>query len=101
MIYFLLIINYIAIISDAVTDSGIDRKPEVNRLVWHLFKWMRIYIPELIIVFLLYHFELIIISKLIILAGVIYVCLGWALWLIFYNANILNGLYKNTVIELD
>ena len=89
---FILIINYVAIVADAITDSAICRKENVGWFYWHFWKWCRYYIPQLIVAYLLHYSGLFHFEIYYILGGIIYVCAGWILWKVFYESNILGAL---------
>jgi len=86
-----LIINLFAVCADAISDSGVNRKLNVGWFELHFFFWIRRYVPQLIVAFLLHELELIKFTKEYIIGAVCYIALAWLLWLRFYNSNILGA----------
>lgn len=85
------ILNYIAIASDAISDSAIDRKVNVDRNAWHFVKWARYYIPQAIIFYLMYYSELIRLTNIYLIGIIAYVSVGWLIWKIAYISNALRA----------
>jgi len=85
----IILLTYIAISADAISDSAVRRWDGVAWLEWHMVKWIRLYVPMAIIAFLCYYAGLITLSKLNVLGLIAYVCLGWILWEVMYKAKVL------------
>lgn len=88
---FILFVNLIAVCADAISDSGINRKANVTWFEFHFFKWLRFYLPQLVVAFLLHYAGLYKFSTYYILGGIIYICAGWIIWKVFYGSSILGA----------
>jgi len=91
-----LIINLFAVCADAISDSGVNRKLNVGWFELHFFFWIRRYVPQLIVAFLLHELGWIYFTKIYIIGAVCYIALAWLLWELLYNANILGGTNEKT-----
>jgi len=95
ILLFIAILDYLAIASDAISDSGINRKVNVSRRDWHFFKWLRYYIPQVVIFYLLYRCGLIQLSEYWLIGIFSYIGFGWIIWKLFYKSNILETQYDD------
>jgi len=91
VIILVLIANLLAVCADAISDSGVNRKLNVGWFEFHFFKWVRLYIPQIIVAFLLHELGWIYFTKMYIIGAVCYIALAWLLWELLYNANLLGA----------
>jgi len=85
-------VNLVAVACDALTDKSIDRKLGIPRLQWHIYKWVRIYVPQAIIFFALFYWRVIPLSWCVAVYLVTYVLVAWILWNIVYDCDYFEGM---------
>jgi hypothetical protein len=91
-------LNLGAVACDALTDKSIDRKLGVSWLTWHVYKWIRLYVPQAIILFCLMYWKIVPLTGWVALYAVIYTVLAWMLWNVVYESDYFEGM---DVIELQ
>jgi len=87
LIIFLAYINLVAIGCDAFTDKWVERKAGISWRNWHCFKWARFYIPQAIMLFVLFYLKIIRFEVMNIIYLAAYCLAAWWIWRSVYKGE--------------
>lgn len=85
IVAFIALLNYIIIACDAMTDAAVDRR--VGWWEFHIPKWVRFFMPQIIILALLLITGIFEANKLNAIAFIGYISVGWLIWNLVYIWN--------------
>ena len=90
IIFSIALLNYAVVICDSMTDAAVNRY-NAGWWEWHGAKWVRYYLPQIFILFLLIYNKMIEVTKLNVLVFITYIFLGWVIWMLVYSWNPLSN----------